>query len=413
MSKLLKRLNPSQREAATHETGPLLIIAGPGSGKTRTVAHSIAYAIEVLKVVPNRIAAFTFTRKAKDELKNRVSDIIENELSNNIWISTFHSFCGSVVNADLEPLRIEYDQEPTVKELLRLKSERIRAEIDYIQHHHFPEPDDVLPFITPYEESNINSSDAREYMLDPQMEGIYVDTLKKYEHLADDDSPYTRVQLLTYLLFRDVPEVKKKWQEKFDLIFVDEYQDTDQVQYKIIKALSERHQNLRVVGDDDQGIYGWRGANIQNILNFEKNHLNPKVISLGHNYRSTRQIVNTSRALIDFNPDRREKKIFTDNPEGDKVKHLHCEDREAEASTIAGFISRAIQSGWTADDFVVLCHSTDQQAAPFKEAFDNSGITPHVVESSSDMPANSVSIMTIHKSKGLEFKNVFVLPTVF
>ena len=408
MSKFLEGLNRSQREAVTHETGPLLIIAGPGSGKTRTVAHSIAYAIEVLKVVPNRIAAFTFTRKAKDELKNRVSEIIENELANNIWISTFHSFCGSVVNTDLEPLRIEYDQEPTVKELLHLKSERIRAEIEYIQHHRFPEPDDVLPFITPCEESNINSSDAREYVPDPQMADIYVDTLKKYEQLADDDSPYTRVQLLTYLLFRDVPEVKKKWQEKFDLIFVDEYQDTDQVQYQIIKDLSERHQNLRVVGDDDQGIYGWRGADIQNILNYEQGYLKPTVISLGQNYRSTRQIVNASRAIIDFNPDRREKKLFTNNPEGDKVKHLHCEDREAEASTIAGFICRAIQSGWTANDFVVLCPSTKDQAAPFKEAFANSGIPFHVSESSLDMPTNGVSIMTIHKSKGLEFPNVFV-----
>ena len=157
------------------------------------------------------------------------------------------------------------------------------------------------------------------------------------------------MQLLTCLLFRDVPEVKKKWQEKFDLIFVDEYQDTDQVQYQIIKDLSERYQNLRVVGDDDQGIYGWRGADIQNILNYEQDYFKPTVISLGQNYRSTRQIVNASRAIIDFNPDRREKNLFTNNPEGDKVKHLHCDDRAAEASTIAGFICRAIQSGWTAN----------------------------------------------------------------
>ena len=408
MSTHLEELNPSQLEAATHETGPLLIIAGPGSGKTQTVAHSIAYAIEVLKEVPNRIAAFTFTRKAKDELKNRVSEIIGNDLANDIRISTFHSFCGSVVKEDFDPFRIEVNREFTVKELMRLNEERIRAEIDRIQHHIFPESDDVLRFITRCQERNINSSDAREYVPDPQIADMYVDTLKKYEQLADDDSPYTRVQLLTYVLFRDVSEVKAKWQEKFNLIFVDEYQDTDQVQYQIIQYLAERHQNLRVVGDDDQGIYGWRGANIQNILNFEKDFSNPKVISLGQNYRSTRQIVNTSRAIIDFNPDRREKKLFTNNPEGDKVKHLHCEDREAEASTIAGFISRAIQSGWTADDFVVLCPSTKNQAAPFKEAFANSGIPFHVVEGSSDMPTNGVSIMTIHKSKGLEFPNVFV-----
>lgn len=148
-------------------------------------------------------------------------------------------------------------------------------------------------------------------------------------------------------------------------------------------------------------------------INFEQDYPNAKVISLGQNYRSTRQIVNTSRAIIDFNPDRREKKLFTNNPAGDKVKHLHCEDREAEASAIAGFICRAIQSRWTADDFVVLCRSTENQAAPFEEAFTNSGILSCVVEGSSDIPANVVPIMTIHKSKGLEFPNVFVAGVCF
>ncbi|MDE0018858.1 MAG: crossover junction endodeoxyribonuclease RuvC [Candidatus Poribacteria bacterium] len=376
MSKFLDELNPSQREAVKHTIGPLLIIAGPGSGKTRTVAHSIAYAIEVLEVGPKRIAAFTFGRKAKDELKDRVSEIlIGNELANDIWISTFHSFCGSVIKRVLD--------------YFRTNEGRIRAKIDHTQHHIFPE-------------------DTKEYVIDPHYMDTLKDTLKKSEQLADDDNPYTKVQLSTRALFRDVPEVKAEWQEEFDLIFVDEYQDTDQVQHEIIRDLVERHQNLRVVGDDDQGIYGWRGADIQNILNFEKNYPNAKVISLGQNYRSTLQIVNASRAIIDFNPDRREKKLFTNNREGDKVKHLHCEDREAEASTIADFICRAIQNGWTADDFVVLCSSTDNQAAPFIEAFKDSGILSHVVENSSDTPTNCVSIMTIHKSKGLEFPNVFV-----
>ena len=309
---------------------------------------------------------------------------------------------------DFDPLHIKDNQEFTVKELMHIYKERVRVEIDYIQHHNFPEPDDVLRFITRCRERNINSANAKKYVPNPQMSDVYIDIQKRYEQLENDGNPYTRVQLLTNALFRNVPEVKAKWQEKFNLIFVDEYQDTDPVQYQIIKILTEKHQNLRVVGDDDQGIYGWRGADIQNILNFEKDYPNTKVISLGQNYRSTQSIVDASRSIIDFNPDRRAKNLFTNNTEGYKVKHLYCEDREAEAATIADFIHRAIQQGWTANDFAVLCRSTKVQAIHFEEAFSNSGILSHVVEDSSDTPTNRVSIMTIHKSKGLEFPNVFV-----
>ena len=217
------------------------------------------------------------------------------------------------------------------------------------------------------------------------------------------------MQLLTYALFRDVPEVKAKWQEKFSLIFVDEYQDTDPVQYGIIKTLAEKHQNLRVVGDDDQGIYRWRGADIQNILNFEKDYPNPKVIPLGKNYRSTQKIVEISRALVDFNLDRREKELFTKNFEGESVKHLHCENDEEEASTIATFVHRSIdQGGRLPSDFAVL-YRTNKQAHAFKNAFNDLGIRYHIVRDSSDTDTSGVSMMTIHKSKGLEFPNVFVV----
>ena len=406
MSKLLEELNPAQREAVTHKDGPLLIIAGPGSGKTRTIAYSIAYAIEKGED-PSKIAAFTFTRKAAGELKKRVDEIVDEivgkGITNNAQISTFHSFCGSVVNADFDSLRIDDEQEFIVKELTT------RAEIDYIQYHNFPESDDILRFIRLCQANNAAGSNAKEYAPDPQMLDVYVDIYKKYEHLEDDGNPYTRVQLLTYALFRDIPEVRAKWQEKYSLIFVDEYQDTDSIQYKIIKALAEKHQNLRVVGDDDQGIYGWRGANIQNILNFEENYRNPKVIRLGQNYRSTKQIVAASSALADFNPDRRDKDLFTWNFEGEKVKYLDCDNDEEEAATIACFIQQFINKGnWRPSDFAVLCRSTDWQSPVLKSAFENSEIPCHVVKDDSEMSKNGVHIMTIHKSKGLEFPNVFV-----
>ena len=411
MSKLLDGLNVSQQKAVTHTDGPLLILAGPGSGKTHTVARSIAYAIEKRGVGPSRIAAFTFTNKAIDDLKKRISDnIVRQDLVDDIWIRTFHSFCGRVVKEDFDPFGIEDERELTVKELILRQKERVRADIDYIQHRNFPDPDDVLRFITQCKERNINSADVKDYVPHPQMVDVYIDMKKKYEQLNDDGNPYTRVQLLTNALFRGFPEVRRKWQEKFDLIFVDEYQDTDSTQYQIIQTLAGNRQNLRVVGDDDQGIYRWRGADIQNILDFERDYPNAEVISLGQNYRSTQHIVDASRAIIDFNPDRREKNLFTNNTRGYKVKHLHCRDREAEATIIANFICRAlqmVQMDWATHDFAVLCR-TKEQALPFKEAFSNSDIRHHVVEDLSDTTSKGVSIMTIHKSKGLEFPNVFV-----
>ena len=362
----LDGLNPSQREAVTHETGPLLIIAGPGSGKTHTVACSIAYAVEN-GTPPNRIVAFTFTRKARNDLKNRVNqagNTVGQNLDNNVWISTFHSFCGRVVKEDFDPFGIEDERELTVKELILLQKERVRAEIDYIQHRNFPDPDDVLRFITQCKKRNINSADVKDYVPDPQMVDVYINIQKKYEQLNDDGNPYTRVQLLTNALFRDFPEVRRKWQEKFDLIFVDEYQDTDLVQYQIIKTLAEKYQNLRVVGDDDQGIYGWRGADIQNILNFEENYPNAPVIPLGQNYRSTQRIVETSRALAEFNPDRRDKELFTRNLEGEKVKHLSISPQTVIGIDPGNVGANTTNIGWSvtqksADGYSVLCFDTE------------------------------------------------------
>ena len=181
------------------------------------------------------------------------------------------------------------------------------------------------------------------------------------------------------------------------------------VQYRIIKALAERRdQNVRVVGDDDQGIYGFRGADIQNILNFERDYPNAKVIPLGQNYRSTQRIVETSRALAEFNPDRREKELFTRNFEGEKVKYLHCENDEEEASTIATFIRRAVDEGGRLPSDSAVLYRTNKQAYAFKKAFNDLGIRYHIVRDSADTDTTGVSMMTIHKSKGLEFPNVFI-----
>ncbi len=419
MSKFLEGLNPSQREAVTHEAGPLLIIAGPGSGKTRTVVHSIAYAIEN-GVMPEQILAFSFTVKASEELQDRVEEIVGEEKGYLVNISTFHSFCRQVLKEDIDKLGRGYarnfraleenDQRKIVKNLARINEQRVRAEIEHIQSYKFPNPDEVLNFIKKCKAREISPLDAGPYAHEFHRSKDYIKIYESYEQLLKTNGwiDYESQQLFTEELFRNVPEVKTKWQNKFELIFVDEYQDTDPIQYRIVKTLAESHQNLRVVGDDDQGIYGWRGADIQNILNFEKNYPKAKVISLGQNYRSTQKIVEISHALAEFNPDRRDKDLFTRNFEGEKVKYLHCDNDEEEAATIASFIQRSINQGnWQPRDFAVL-YRTNKQAYAFKTAFSDLGIQYHIVGDSLDVPTIGISIMTIHKSKGLEFPNVFV-----
>ena len=354
--------------------------------------------------MPDQILAFSFTVKASKELKHLVTKVVGQKNASLVNISTFHSFCRKVLRQDIAALGRGYT--PSFKELNAKGQRRV---INYIQHHQFDNTEEILNFIAKCKVMDIPPSEAGNYAPNPDMSQAYVEIYEKYEkHLETDGAiDYTSQQLFTDALFRDVPEVKDEWQEKFKLIFVDEYQDTDPIQYRIIKVLAEKHQNLRVVGDDDQGIYGFRGADIQNILNFEKDYPDAKVIALEQNYRSTQQIVKASRAIADFNPDRREKELFTTNAEGDKVKHLHCVDQETEAGTIADFISRATQEVWSFRDFAILCR-TSRQATAFKEAFKASGIPFHVVGEFTDTPEDVVSIMTIHKSKGLEFPNVFV-----
>ena len=419
MSKLLKRLNPAQREAVTHTIGPLLIIAGPGSGKTRTVVHSIAYAIEN-GVQPDRILAFSFTVKASEELRDRVKEIVGEEKGYLVNISTFHSFCRQVLREDIDKLGRGYarnfrtleenDQRKIVKNLASINEQRVRAEIEHIQSYKFPNPNEVLNFIKKCKAREISPSAAGPHAHEFHRSEDYIKIYESYEKFLKTNGwiDYESQQLFTEELFRNVPEVKTKWQKKFELIFVDEYQDTDPIQYRIVKTLAESHQNLRVVGDDDQGIYGWRGADIKNILNFEKNYPNAKIISLGQNYRSTEKIVEISHALAEFNPDRRDKELFTRNFEGEKVKYLHCENDEEEAATIASFIQRSIDQGnWQPSDFAVL-YRTNKQGNAFKTALSDLGIQYHTVGNSLDVPAIGISIMTIHKSKGLEFSNVFV-----
>ena len=283
MSKLLNGLNSAQQKAVTHKDGPLLIIAGPGSGKTRTVVRSIGYAIENLGVFSDKILAFSFTVKASKELKKQVTEVVGQEKADLVKISTFHGFCRWVLREDIGKLR----REETINfgDLGEDEQERedrkivVRA-INHLQYHKFVKPKDVLDFIIKCKSRGIQPSNAGSYTIDSYKSEAYVKIYEEYERYLKTQGwiDYENQQLFTDQLFTEDTEVRTKWQSKFDLIFVDEYQDTDPVQYRIINVLAEKHQNLRVVGDDDQGIYGFRGADIQNILNFERDYPDSKVI---------------------------------------------------------------------------------------------------------------------------------------
>ncbi|MDE0555614.1 MAG: crossover junction endodeoxyribonuclease RuvC, partial [Candidatus Poribacteria bacterium] len=303
----------------------------------------------------------------------------------------------------------DLDEEQQEKEDRR----RVARAINDLQYNESVRSENVLNFIVKCKAWGIRPSEVGNDTPNPEYARIY----GKYEQRLKEDRwiDYSNQLIFTDELFKNVPKVKTKWQDRFELIFVDEYQDTDPIQDSIIKALAEEHQNLRVVGDDDQGIYGWRGADIQNILKFEEKfkekfeeESRAKVIPLGQNYRSTKNIVAASSALADFNPERRDKELFTGNCEGERVKYFHYEDDKEEASSIAAFIHRAKEQGnRSPSDFAVL-YRNNKQADAFKKAFKDLDIQYRMVPDSSDRDTTGVSLMTIHKSKGLEFPNVFV-----
>ncbi|GHT45014.1 DNA helicase [Planctomycetales bacterium] len=336
---LLEGLNASQREAVLVKDGPLLVLAGPGSGKTRVVTHRIA-ALLHQNVYPSQIAALTFTNKAAGEMKKRLERLAPEKY---VWIGTFHKFCAYLLRRYISHIGLQdnftiYD---TDESLALIKSIAAR---------------NPLPAsITPQRVQNTISSAKNQLVLPDdytaasgsqigqcvaEIYPLYQDELRRANAVDFDD-----LLLHTAVLLKENPEIRRTLDNRFRYVLVDEYQDTNSVQYVIAKALSLDHRNLAVTGDPDQSIYGWRGANINNILDFEKDFPDAKTIRLEENYRSTPQILAVADALIANNIYRKEKKLFTQNPAGLPVRLVRCIDQREEADTIAAEIAREIQSG--------------------------------------------------------------------
>lgn len=375
--KLLSGLNKEQQEAVKTTEGPLLIMAGAGSGKTRVLTHRIAYLMVEKAVNPYNILAITFTNKAAREMKERVSQLMGGA-AEEVWISTFHSMCVRILRRDIDRIGFNRnftildttDQQSVIKGILKDKN---------LDPKKF-DPRSILGTISSLKNELIDpesySKQAGSYYerIVSEVYEEYQKRLRKNQSLDFDDLIMTTIHL-----FQRVPDVLEYYQRKFQYIHVDEYQDTNRAQYLLVKLLASRFQNLCVVGDSDQSIYRWRGADISNILSFEKDYPNAHVILLEQNYRSTKRILQAANEVIKNNYNRKPKKLWTENPEGKKIVYFRAENEQAEAQFVAGKIKELVESGKRQlSDFAIL-YRTNAQSRVVEEVLMKSNIDYTIV----------------------------------
>lgn len=362
---LVKGLNPEQRKAVQTTEGPLLIMAGAGSGKTRVLTHRIAYLMQEKGVAPWSILAITFTNKASREMRERIGNLLGPD-AENIWISTFHSMCVRILRRDID--RIGYsrtfsildttDQQSVIKQILKdlnidSKKYDVRA---------------LLGAISSAKNELVNSEEYEKTAAD-YFSKVVSDVYKEYEkRLRKNQSlDFDDLIMKTILLFERVPETLEYYQRKFQYIHVDEYQDTNRAQYMLVKMLAARFKNLCVVGDSDQSIYRWRGADIANILSFEKDYSNANMIFLEQNYRSTKRILEAANEVIANNSNRKPKNLWTDNAEGNKIQYYQADNEQAEASFVVSKILESTRNNGKKLSDVAILYRTNAQSRVMEE----------------------------------------------
>ena len=369
----LDTLNPAQREAVEKTEGPVLILAGAGSGKTKVLTTRIAYLIEDKGVQAPNILAITFTNKAANEMRERVEQNIGPE-TKDMWISTFHSCCVRILRKDIN--KIGYNRSFVIYD----SADQVTLVKDCLKELNLSdkvfEPKAVISAIsgakdklyTPKQFKDINMADNRMVKI-ADIYALYQDRLKRNSALDFDD-----LILKTVELFKANDEVLAYYRSRFRYIMVDEYQDTSKAQYELIKLLAREHQNICVVGDDDQSIYGWRGADIRNILEFEKDYDNVHVVKLEQNYRSTQVILDAANKVISKNIERKRKKLWSEKKEGELIKIQLTGSEIEEADFIADSIAQiARKENRPYKDFAVL-YRANAQARPVEDALNRSQI---------------------------------------
>ncbi|MCK4028075.1 DNA helicase PcrA [Streptococcus suis] len=370
MNPLLNGMNDRQAEAVQTTEGPLLIMAGAGSGKTRVLTHRIAYLIDEKMVNPWNILAITFTNKAAREMKERAYAL--NPATQDSLIATFHSMCVRILRRDAD--HIGYNRNFTIVDPgeQRTLMKRILKQLD-LDPKKWSERT-ILATI-----SNAKNDLIDDVAYEAQAGDLYTQIVAKcykayQKELRQSEAvDFDDLIMLTLRLFDQNPEVLTYYQQKYQYIHVDEYQDTNHAQYQLVKLLASRFKNICVVGDADQSIYGWRGADMQNILDFEKDYPESKVVLLEENYRSTKTVLQAANEVIENNRNRRPKKLWTQNAEGDKITYYKASDENDEAIYVAGQIDQLVRSGKTYKDFAVL-YRTNAQSRTIEEALLKSNI---------------------------------------
>ncbi|MDA0271414.1 MAG: UvrD-helicase domain-containing protein [Chloroflexi bacterium] len=370
-------LNPAQRRAVETPGGPLMILAGPGSGKTRVIAHRIAYLVQEAGVSPWRILAVTFTNKAAREMRERVEGLLGPEAAR-LSMGTFHSVCARILRRDGEAIGLTrdfviYDTDDQMS-LIRT----IEAELQ-IDPKRF-QPRAVLSAISAAKNERRDAA-AFQRSVDSYFEEIVARVYEKYEAALRRSGAVDFDDLLgrTLEMFETRPEVQERYAERYLHTLIDEFQDTNLVQYRLARELSSTHRNLTVVGDPDQSIYSWRAADIRNILNFEEDFPDAQVVLLEQNYRSTGHILRASHAVIQQAEGRPEKNLWTENPDGEPVIEFEASYSEEEGQFISGEIRRLIRvDGRSPGDFAVM-YRTNAQSRAIEEAFLASGVRYRIV----------------------------------
>ncbi|WP_373288503.1 DNA helicase PcrA [Lentibacillus kapialis] len=361
MHDLLNGLNKEQQEAVKHTEGPLLIMAGAGSGKTRVLTHRIAYLLGEKDVSPRNVLAITFTNKAAREMKERVNKLV-GAGGGQIWVSTFHSMCVRILRRDID--RIGYNRNFTIldsgDQLSVIKQILKDLNIDPKKF----DPRAILGQISGAKNELITPEKYSENVGDffqrqvSQVYERYQKTLRKNQVLDFDD-----LIMQTIHLFKRVPEVLEYYQRRFQYIHVDEYQDTNHAQYYLVKQLANRYQNLCVVGDSDQSIYRWRGADIANILSFEEDYPSARVIYLEQNYRSTKSILDAANKVIGNNSGRKPKNLWTENDDGNKIHYFQGGTEQEEALFVTDKIQELTGEGLSLNDIAILYRTNAQSRA--------------------------------------------------
>ena len=369
----LDTLNPAQREAVEKTEGPVLILAGAGSGKTRVLTTRIGHLIEDKGVQPANILAITFTNKAANEMRERVEETLESDASD-MWISTFHSCCVRILRKDIN--RIGYNRSFVIYD----SADQVTLVKDCLKELNLNdkvfEPKMIISTISGAKDKLYDPKQFKAmHMNDNRMSKIadvyalYQDRLKRNSALDFDDLIFKTVELL-----KSDKEVLDYYRNRFKYIMVDEYQDTSKAQYELIKILAKEHQNICVVGDDDQSIYGWRGADIRNILEFEKDYDDVHVVKLEQNYRSTQIILDAANTVISNNIERKRKRLWSEKKDGELIKIQVAQDEIEESDFVADMIAKiSREQNRSYKDFAVL-YRANEQSRSVEDALNRSQI---------------------------------------